>query len=437
MANIKLQEKLMAVADAIREKTGKSEKMTLAEMPVEIGNIQSGGGGSAARGYEVDDVTFYDYDGTIVYSCSMEEAQKLEKLPTPPEHKGLVFQEWNWTLEEIKSSSVGADVGALYDTEDGALVFNIEVKNEIERKNIALKFIPITSSIQPPHLTVDWGDGSTETTADTVSSSGLVITHAYSQNGRYAIHVKKSAPDEEGFSITCVDANSLQLISDGSNIDNIIDSVYVGSDCDSLQNKLFAGVNAIRSLTVHKDLKLPNTAPLFSQTGGALRCLILPPNTVNLYGIITGCKTIIVISIPPWIVSCSLGKDHSCSRVIVPDTASVLGSSSSCGSKIKELRIGKNVWKIDSYAFATDEKCISNVTIPASVKMLNSSCFSGLKNIKEYHLLGETPPNLASAKSLATVTGVTKIFVPKGTGDVYRAATNWAALADYIIEEGK
>lgn len=39
-----LTDKLKAIADAIRAKTGKSDSMTLAEMPTEIENISTGGG---------------------------------------------------------------------------------------------------------------------------------------------------------------------------------------------------------------------------------------------------------------------------------------------------------------------------------------------------------------------------------------------------------
>ena len=38
-----LIEKLTAIADAVRAKTGKSDKLTLAEMPTEIESIQTGG----------------------------------------------------------------------------------------------------------------------------------------------------------------------------------------------------------------------------------------------------------------------------------------------------------------------------------------------------------------------------------------------------------
>lgn len=435
MANIKLQEKLTAVADAIRTKTGKSEKMTLAEMPVEIGNIQTGGGGSAARGYEVDDVTFYDYDGTIAYSCSMEDAQKLEKLPEPPGHKGLVFQEWNWTLEEIKSSSVGADVGALYDTEDGALVFNIEVKNEIERKNICLKFGQVSGAKKNPHISIDWGDGITEISSDAVGFSEILMSHAYEKNGKYAIRVKKKEPDYDGFKITYAHVSNYSLISENKGIDYIVDSILIGSDCGEVDRYTLSGTNAIRYITVHKNLVLPNTSTLFNTSTHSPRCLIVPPTQVNIYDLINGCKNTEIISIPPSVNSCRLGRLTGLRRIIFPDSVVTIENSYTYGSCLRELKFGKKVWKIDSNAFSGFEGCISEITIPASVKILNNSCFYGLRNIKTYRFKPETPPTLASSTSLAVMEGVTKIYVPKGTADAYKSATNWAALADYIIEE--
>lgn len=42
-----LTEKLSAIGDAIRKKTGKTDLLTLDAMPLEIANIETGGGGSA------------------------------------------------------------------------------------------------------------------------------------------------------------------------------------------------------------------------------------------------------------------------------------------------------------------------------------------------------------------------------------------------------
>lgn len=72
---------------------------------------------------EEKDVNFYDYDGTLVASYTIEQAKTLSQLPPPPDHSQdevpLTFQEWNYTLEEINALDHIADVGANYITTDG------------------------------------------------------------------------------------------------------------------------------------------------------------------------------------------------------------------------------------------------------------------------------------------------------------------------------
>lgn len=48
--------------------------------------------------YEEKDVTFRDYDGTVLYSYSKTEIASLVELPPLPTSAGLTCQGWNWTL---------------------------------------------------------------------------------------------------------------------------------------------------------------------------------------------------------------------------------------------------------------------------------------------------------------------------------------------------
>lgn len=75
----------------------------------------------------LEDVRFYDMDGTIVYRCSVEEAGRLTALPVPPSHDGFLFQEWNHTLEEVVSAGHPLDVGANYTTADGKTVLTVRM----------------------------------------------------------------------------------------------------------------------------------------------------------------------------------------------------------------------------------------------------------------------------------------------------------------------
>ena len=87
---------LASVADAIRSKGGTSDALVFPDGFVSaISAIQTGGGGGTAPSAKWNDVTFIDYDGSVLYSYSLEEAQTLTGLPALPTHDGLVCQGWN------------------------------------------------------------------------------------------------------------------------------------------------------------------------------------------------------------------------------------------------------------------------------------------------------------------------------------------------------
>lgn len=70
------------------------------------------------------EVNFYDWDGTILYSYTKEEALALTEMPTPPNrtNQNLVNEGWNYTLAEMQAvcqpynNWVG--VGCTYHTAD-------------------------------------------------------------------------------------------------------------------------------------------------------------------------------------------------------------------------------------------------------------------------------------------------------------------------------
>lgn len=54
--------------------------------------VNVSGGGSSGASAKWDDVTFIDYDGSVLYSYTLEEAQSLTELPKLPTNDGLVCQ---------------------------------------------------------------------------------------------------------------------------------------------------------------------------------------------------------------------------------------------------------------------------------------------------------------------------------------------------------
>lgn len=81
--------------------------------------------------------------------------------------------------------------------------------------------------------------------------------------------------------------------------------------------------------------------------------------------------------------------------------------------------------------------CASGVagdyTIPASVERIGLECFS--QNIRNVILLVTTPPIIDGSPFGPTEElYIQTITVPKGCGDIYKAAEGWKNYADYIVE---
>lgn len=109
-------------------------------------------------------VSFFDYDGTLLYSYDIAEINALSSLPALPEHTGLTAAGWNWTLSQIKeyvnTYRARVNVGAFYRTSDGKTRIYIT----LERPDPALgngqaEFDLCLYQTALHVVEVDWGDG--------------------------------------------------------------------------------------------------------------------------------------------------------------------------------------------------------------------------------------------------------------------------------------
>lgn len=128
-----------------------------------------------------NDVCFYDYDGKRIASFTIAQAKALTELPTPPQHEGLTFQEWNWSLADIVAyERQYIDIGAHYAPTDG----KTHILVEVDAETITFKLKPITSA-----ATLDWGDGSSQS----VPAASTEVSHTYAQAGSYDITIVSTA----------------------------------------------------------------------------------------------------------------------------------------------------------------------------------------------------------------------------------------------------
>lgn len=117
--------KLQDIAVAIQDKDGGGQ-MTVDEMPGRIENIPSGEFGVANPA-----LILMDWEGTVLKRYAASDVAALTELPDPAslplyenaDHELLSFQNWNWSIEDIKAwvqnhAGHALTVGAIYTTTD-------------------------------------------------------------------------------------------------------------------------------------------------------------------------------------------------------------------------------------------------------------------------------------------------------------------------------
>lgn len=126
---------------------------------------------------------------------------------------------------------------------------------------------------------------------------------------------------------------------------------------------------------------------------------------------------------------------ESVESFIIPESVTGIGSSvfQDCIS-LTTLTIPNSVTSIGASAF---EGCsnLTSLTIPSSVTKLVSIGILHIgseTNKATITFLQTTPPSIST--SLFKVEYLEKIIVPKGCGEAYKTATNWANFADLIEE---
>ena len=209
---------------------------------IEIGGGSSGGGGSAS--VTMKGVNFYDYDGTLVASYTIAEAQALTTLPDGPTHAGLTFQGWNWTLEKIKALTRPMNVGAMYITDDGKTRLNIRVWDRV-RASVPLFFSQTVAS----GVSIDWGDGSGP---ETLSGTGNVsTTHTYAAEGDYTITLTVADGCTLGLGHTSSSYCVMGSIQENSTVyRNLLQSVYVGAGVTNIEAYAFYNCYSLASVTI-------------------------------------------------------------------------------------------------------------------------------------------------------------------------------------------
>ena len=98
---------------------------------------------------------------------------------------------------------------------------------------------------------------------------------------------------------------------------------------------------------------------------------------------------------------------------------------------LTSVTIPDSVTSIGDYAFYSCS-ILTSVIIGNGVTSIGSWAFDSCSGLKSITMLSTTPPTIRSSTFPSGFSGT--ITVPAGTGDAYKAATNWSAFADKIQE---
>ena len=236
---------MKSVADAIRAKAGTTDLLAWPDgFKTAVDGIQTGGGGGSTSDVVMKDVNFYDYDGTLVASYTLAEAQALTTLPDGPTHDGLTFQGWNWSLEKIHALTRPMNVGAMYITDDGATRLHIRIAT-IGRMTVPLYIFQTVAN----GVTIDWGDGSAEETL--VGTGNVNTTHTYAEPGDYVI----SLMPNDGCTLSFGANSSSYCVmgatgNNGKVYCNMLQEVYIGKNVTYISNYAFQYCYSLASITI-------------------------------------------------------------------------------------------------------------------------------------------------------------------------------------------
>jgi hypothetical protein len=354
-------------------------------------------------------VDFYDYDGTLLYSYTVEEAQGLTELPALPTHSGLICQEWNWSWEDAidyVSKYKYLDIGATYITNDGKTRLYINIPLDNMSMTIALKFTNSDS------VKINWGDGIEN---ESVAISGH-NSHFYSLAGNYCISIE--VQDDTTVILAAASNASYStgvFIPEPSSIGSYLmaSTVYkieLGRNIQ-LASATLVGMINLKEITIPNSISIESSfeANSYSVNTRLLQCIVLPNTNISK-------------------VNMDRSKVMKC---IIPNRTLYKYCVSSYEHIIK---IPSDTTMLENSIYSDFKQAVW-FCIPSSVLSIQNYAFNRCYVVSAYYFGEHTSiPTLASTNAFTNIPTSCKIIVPDALYDEWIAATNWSTYASYIIK---
>ena len=394
-------------------------------------DVASGGGGGETPAFaNWNDVTFIDYDGSVLYSYSLAEAQALTGLPALPSHDGLVCQGWNWTLEAIKALNRPVTVGAMYITDDGATRLHIRIAT-VGRMTVPIYIGQTVAN----GVSIDWGDGSA---AETLAGTGNVNTsHTYAETGNYVI----SLMPEDGCTLSFGDGSSscCMMGSTGNNgkvYCNMLQEVYIGDGVTSISNSAFDTCYSLASITIPTGVTSIGSNA-FSNCY-SLASITIPTGVTSIGNkAFQSCYSLANITIPTGVTSIRDGTFQSCyslASITIPTSVTSIDSFAffNCYS-LANITVPTGVTSIGRNTFSNCYS-LASITIPDSVTTISNYAFGGCYGMHYYDFSAfASVPTLSNTNAFNQIPSDCQMLIPSALYNEWRTSTIWATYASYMV----
>ena len=392
-------------------------------------------GGEPSATVAPSDITFIDYDGTVVASWTLAELASKTALPDYPSHAGLICQGWNWTLEDLKATNRAMNVGAMYVTDDGKTRIYIRLEEG--------RTFPMLGCCPNGTVTVDWGDGTTPDTLAGTSTSDVKWTpnHNYAAPGDYVITF--TVDGTVGFYGESSGNQYSGLLRYSSGADarntvyqNSIKRIEIGNGVTSIGSSAFYYCYSLCSITIPNSVTSIGNDVFYNCY--SLSSITIPNSITSIRSnVFRSCLSLFSITIPNSVTS--IGNDvfyncYSLFSIAIPNSVTSIGSDAFryCYS-LSSITIPNSITSIGSSTF-TSCYSLSSITIPNSVTSIGFGAFSSCYGIAFYDFTSHAAvPTYIGDSAFSGIAADCQIRVPAALVDEWKATRDWAKYADYIV----
>lgn len=369
----------------------------------------------------------------------------------------LEFDSWNYSSVNLTNINQDLDVGAIYrNTTSGGIrkthAFIVVTANT--GYTVPIYFNKSDSST----LTISWGDGSADYT--TTSSGNINTSHTYSTVGAYEITMWISS-GAGTYSFGNTSSNNF-IGGSNSNYRKCLESLFIGDNVSTISD--YGLYNMFNLKIVNITSNITSFAQYAFGYCRNLENINIPSQCTNLgNSCFTDCYSLKNLILGYGITTFGNTTLSNCStinNVIMPNSISTLGTSNFYNSGIVNLKLSDNITSIPVNTFLSCSR-LKDIIFSNNITSIGSGSFSDCTNLRSIIIPSSVTSimdsafyfcaylkvitiKLFTAPSTITTLGVDsfynpntqfRIYVPMGSGDVYKAATNWSTWANRIYED--